>query len=312
LIAYISSINRIGSFSPQAFNFIIKNKFTSGILKKIIGFASQRSIPLLYNTTFKEWLSKNLASLNPKEPKRSVCLFVDEFTNFNDTDIGMVAIRLLTSLGYKIVITRHEISARTYLSKGMIRKARIIIRRNIRVFSNLIKEDFPLIGIEPSAILGFRDEYLDLAGEDLKEAAVYISHNSFLVDEFIASEFRSGRISRELFANEKKEILLHTHCQQKAIASSSSTIEMLSIPVNYYVKEIPSGCCGMAGSFGFEKEHYDLSNKIGEMVLFPEIRDSSESVVIAAPGTSCRHHIKDGTGRVARHPVEILYQALKK
>ena len=311
LIGYISSVNRIGSIFPQAFNFIIKNRFTSTILKKIIGFASQRSIPLLYNTTFKKWLSKNLVSLNPKDPKRSVCLFVDEFTNFNDTGTGMAAIRLLTSLGYKVVITGHEISARTYLSKGMIRKARSIIRKNIHLFSNLIGEDLPLIGIEPSAILGFRDEYPDLAGQDLKEDAINICNNSFLIDEFIASEFRSGRISRELFADEKKEILLHTHCQQKAIASSSSTIEMLSIPVNYLVREIPSGCCGMAGSFGFEREHYDLSTKIGEMVLFPEIRKSTESVMIAAPGTSCRHHIKDGTGRVALHPVEILYQALK-
>ena len=110
----------------------------------------------------------------------------------------------------------------------------------------------------------------------------------------------------------KSDILLHAHCQQKAIASSASTIEMLSIPVNYTVKEIPSGCCGMAGSFGYEKEHFELSNKIGELVLFPEIRKSDTETIIAAPGTSCRHHIKDGTGRVALHPAVVLYNALKK
>ena len=167
------------------------------------------------------------------------------------------------------------------------------------------------MGIEPSAILGFRDEYPELAGSDLKISAEKIAGNSYMIDEFIAREFRSGRIDRNLFVEEKSRILLHAHCQQKAIASSACTIEMLSIPLNYRVTEIPSGCCGMAGSFGYEKEHFDLSNKIGELVLFPEIRNSDESTIISAPGTSCRHHIKDGTGRVALHPAVVLYNALK-
>ncbi|NMD02120.1 MAG: hypothetical protein GYA71_02475 [Bacteroidales bacterium] len=132
-----------------------------------------------------------------------------------------------------------------------------------------------------------------------------------MIDEFIAKEYREGRIDRDLFENTGKEILLHAHCQQKAISSSQSTIEMLSIPRKYSVREIPSGCCGMAGSFGYEKEHYDLSNKIGEMVLFPEVRSAGADVIIAAPGTSCRHHIEEGTGRKAFHPVVILFNALK-
>jgi Fe-S oxidoreductase len=139
-----------------------------------------------------------------------------------------------------------------------------------------------------------------------------IARNSFLIDEFIAKEYRNGRIDRNLFSDSSKEVLLHGHCQQKAIASTAPTIEMLSIPVNYKVKEIPSGCCGMAGSFGYEKEHFELSNKIGEMVLFPEIKGSADSTIISAPGTSCRHHIKDGTGRVAIHPAVVLYDALKR
>lgn len=170
----------------------------------------------------------------------------------------------------------------------------------------------PLLGIEPSAILGFRDEYPELAGPELKEAADKIALNSFMVDEFIAREYHEGRIDRSLFVEKKANILLHGHCQQKAIASSASSIEMLSIPVNYSVKEIPSGCCGMAGSFGYEKEHIELSNKIGELVLFPVVRNSDAETIIAAPGTSCRHHIKDGTGRVAMAPVVVLYEALKK
>jgi Fe-S oxidoreductase len=211
-----------------------------------------------------------------------------------------------------VIIAEHKVSARTYISKGLVRRAQKTIRKNIQALSGLISEELPLIGIEPSAILGFRDEYPELAGNDLKGSAEKIARNSFIVDEFIAREYRSGRIDRSLFVDEKINILLHAHCQQKAIASSASTIEMLSIPVNYSVTEIPSGCCGMAGSFGYEKEHFDLSNKIGELVLFPEIRNSNENTIITASGTSCRHHIKDGTGRIALHPVVVLYNALKK
>jgi FAD/FMN-containing dehydrogenase/Fe-S oxidoreductase len=312
LIAYITTINRIGSFVPYIFNFFIKNKITSWTLKKLINVAPGRSIPLLYRTTLRKWIRKNLESINPEEPKGKVCVFIDEFTNFNDTETGIAAIRLLTSLGYRVYTTDHGESARTYLSKGFIRKAKKIIRRNIMILSDIINEDMPLIGIEPSAIFGFRDEYPDLAGDDLKEAALMLARNSFLIDEFIAGEFHSGKILKETFADTRNEIILHAHCQQKAISSSASTIEMLSIPVNYSVTEIPSGCCGMAGSFGYEKEHFDISNKIGELVLFPAVRAAGENVIIAAPGTSCRHHIKDGTGKIAKHPIQIMYEALRK
>jgi Fe-S oxidoreductase len=145
---------------------------------------------------------------------------------------------------------------------------------------------------------------------ELKEKAIKIARNSYMIDEFIANEFRAGRIKSESFTTNNLRIVLHAHCQQKAVASSASSIEMLSIPSNYKVSEIPSGCCGMAGSFGYEKEHYELSNKIGNLILFPEIRNCSDEVEIAAPGTSCRHHIKDGTGRTAKHPVMILFEAL--
>lgn len=312
LIAYISVINQIGSVAPFIFNFFLKNEVTSGILKKVTGFASKRSIPLIYRTTLRKWIRKNLSEINPATPHRSVCLFIDEFTNYNDTEIGISVIRLLTALNYKVVVAEHKISARTYISKGLLKRAQKTIRKNIQALSEVISEELPLVGIEPSAILGFRDEYPELAGSDLKEAAEKIAGKSFMIDEFIAKEFRSGRIDPGLFVEEKATILLHAHCQQKAIASSANTIEMLSIPLNYSVTEIPSGCCGMAGSFGYEKEHFDLSNKIGELVLFPEVRKCGENTIIAAPGTSCRHHIKDGTGRIALHPAVILYNALKK
>jgi len=312
LIAYISVINHIGSFAPSIFNFFLKNKITSGIVKKATGFASKRSIPLIYRITLRRWIRKNLSKINPENPKGTVCLFIDEFSDYNDTETGINTIRLLTTLNYKVVTTGHKISARTFLSKGLVRTAKKTIRKNIQVLSGIISNELPLVGIEPSAILGFRDEYPELAGDDLKESADKIAANSFMVDEFISKEFRSGRIDRSLFVDDKISILLHAHCQQKAVASSASTIEMLSIPVNYSVKEIPSGCCGMAGSFGYEKEHFELSNKIGELILFPAVRNSDNNTIITAPGTSCRHHIKDGTGRIVLHPAVVLFNALKK
>jgi FAD/FMN-containing dehydrogenase/Fe-S oxidoreductase len=310
LIAYISTINRLGAALPGIFNFFTENKFTSSLIKRIIGFAPERGIPSLYKTTLRRWTRKNLDKLNPAKPIGKVYLFIDEFTNFNDTATGICAIRLLTRLGYKVLTIKHMDSGRTFLSKGFIRKARTIARKNIMIFSGVINNEVPLIGIEPSAILCFRDEYPELAGDDLKAEAERISGMTFLIDEFLAAEYRSGRIKKESFTAEKAEILLHAHCQQKAVSSPAPTLEILAIPPGFSVREIPSGCCGMAGSFGYEKEHYELSNKIGEMVLFPEVRKADEKVAIAAPGTSCRHHIKEGTGRTALHPVEILYRAL--
>ncbi len=311
LIAYITTFNKIGSLVPPIYNFFLKNKVLSGLLKKTIGFASKRSIPLVYKTSLNRWIRKNLTALNPARPTGSICLFVDEFTNFNDTETGIAAIKLLTSLNYEVRVARHDLSARTFISKGLLRKARKIAENNINALAGIVNENLPLIGIEPSAILGFRDEYPDLVNNELKAESERIAANSFLIDEFIANEYRADRIKRESFNNSNLQILLHAHCQQKAVSSSAYSVDMLSIPANYKVKEIPSGCCGMAGSFGYEKEHFELSNKIGDMVLFPEIRNSGEDVAVAAPGTSCRHHIKDGTGRIAKHPVVILYEALR-
>ena len=196
------------------------------------------------------------------------------------------------------------------MSKGLLRSAQKIANRNINLLYPLISENTPLIGIEPSAILTFRDEYIDLADETNYEKATSLSKNVFLIDEFIAAEIAKGKITKDLFTREKRTIKLHGHCQQKALSSVDVSARLLSLPENYTVEVIPSGCCGMAGSFGYEKEHYELSMKIGELVLLPAVRSSDSETIIAATGTSCRHQIKDGTGRKAKHPVEILYEAL--
>jgi Fe-S oxidoreductase len=209
------------------------------------------------------------------------------------------------------MIPHHLESGRAMLSKGLLRKARKIAEKNIRLLMADISSDTPLVGIEPSCILTFRDEYPQLVSEPYRHHARQLAENALLLDEFIVREAQKGMISREMFTADKRKVRLHGHCHQKALASTASTLEMLSLPVNYTVEEIPSGCCGMAGSFGYEKEHYDLSMSIGELVLFPAVRECSPDVLIAAPGTSCRHQILEGTGRRAFHPVEILYDALK-
>jgi FAD/FMN-containing dehydrogenase/Fe-S oxidoreductase len=306
-IAYITSINKMGMAFPALTNFFLKNGFTSGIAKRILKFAPKRSIPRLH----KQSLQKYYRKLNQQsENNGTVYLYADEFTSYNDTDIGIKAIQLLNKLGYQVIIPTHKPSGRTFISKGLIRTARKLADYNVEALSALISKETPLIGIEPSAILTFRDEYPELSSVPLREKAKELAKNSLMFDEFIVQEYEKGNIKQEQFSNESKEIKLHGHCQQKAVASTQSTLKMLSIPKNYKVSEIPSGCCGMAGSFGYEKEHYDLSMKIGELVLFPEVRNLSPDTLIAATGTSCRCQIEDGTGKKAMHPLEILYSAI--
>jgi Fe-S oxidoreductase len=311
VIAHISSINLWGSYLPSVYNFMNRNPFFSKLNAGILGFAKQRKFPLLSGIRLEKWLVKNSQD-GISYPNGKVYLFNDEFTRFNDTDIGIKTILLLNKLGYEVVIPKHLESARTFLSKGLLRKAKKIANRNVSSLKEIITTEAPLLGIEPSAILTFRDEYPDLVDTALKDQSKKLASNVLMIDEFLEKEMKSGKIQKESFTTEPTNIKLHGHCQQKAIASTSPTLFILNFPENFTVEEIPSGCCGMAGSFGFEKEHYDVSMKIGELVLFPEVRKTDQEVIIAATGTSCRHQIKDGTNRNAQHPAEILYDALLK
>jgi len=312
LVANIASIYKLGTISPGLFNFTVQNPVTSALLKSVTGFAQKRSIPGIGKTTLRKWCKRNLESLNNNisSPNGSLYLFVDEFTDYNDTEIGIKAIRVLNHLGYRVMVIDHVVSGRTFLSKGYLRKAAKIAAKNVTTFQDVINEEHPLVGIEPSAILTFRDEYPDLLRGAAQISAKNLAKNCLMFEEFLVRETEKGHITAEQFTTKELTIKLHGHCQQKAIASTLPTKKMLSLPLNYHVQEVPSGCCGMAGSFGYEKEHYDLSMKIGNLVLFPELLKLADDVAVAAPGTSCRHHILDGTGKRALHPVEILYQAI--
>jgi FAD/FMN-containing dehydrogenase/Fe-S oxidoreductase len=306
LIAYLPRINRLGmAFRPIA-NFITR----TNLFKRSIGFAPERTIPELSNQTLRKWMRKQ--ALPAGKPSGKVYLFADEFTNFNESHIGIKTIHLLNKLGYEVIIPKHLESGRTYLSKGLVRKAKQIATFNVSKLSELISEETPFIGIEPSTILTFRDEYPELVEKPLQEKARKLGKNTLMLEEFIVQEITKGNIRSEQFTTEVKTIKLHGHCQQKAIASTLPTRQMLELPANYSVQEIKSGCCGMAGSFGYEKEHYQLSMQIGELDLFPAVRKANSEEIIVAPGTSCRHHIQEGTGRKVLHPAEVLWEALIK
>ncbi len=275
----------------------------------ISGFSPQRSLPILHSTTLQRWFDSHLVHPNAGT-LGSVFLFCDEFTNYNDVPIGIATVELLERIGYAVEIPKHTESGRSAISKGLLRKAKTIAETNVQLLGSIVNEETPLIGIEPSAILGFRDEYPVLVAPELRKKSSSLSKNCLLLEEFLAQAIDANKISSRQFSENQQTIRLHGHCHQKALTSLAPTVRMLQLPKNYSVRLIPSGCCGMAGSFGYEKEHYELSMQIGELVLLPTVRKEAAEVLIAAPGTSCRHQITDGTGRRAYHPAEILRNAL--
>ncbi|MBD0350544.1 MAG: FAD-binding protein [Flavisolibacter sp.] len=311
LVGNFTSQMAMASLFPWAYNFIFKTTTLRRWINKKVGFHPDRTMPLLHETTLRKWFSRYKRHLNNKEePVGTVCLFCDEFTNYNDVAIGQKAILLLETLGYNVVMLQHFESGRTYLSKGLVKKAKEIAIKNVELLKGHVTDTIPIIGIEPSAILTLRDEYPELVPPELVAAAKHIAKHCFLFEEWFAREIDRGNIRPEQFTSKMGEVYVHAHCHQKSLSSTTFIKQSLSIVPNYKVAEIPSGCCGMAGSFGYEAEHYDVSMKIGSLVLFPTIQKLPDHAIIAASGTSCRHQIKDGTGKVSQHSAEILFDAL--
>ena len=313
MIANNASVQRLGSLVPHIYNFFASNKLTSTLLKKIVGFAPERHIPLIHHTSFHHTSFVHHTSFHRTS---KIYLFLDEFTRYNEPSLVQTFIELMNRLGYEVIIPRHTESGRAAISKGCLRQAKHFAEKNIRLLKDLITEETPLVGIEPSCILTFRDEYPDIVSDSYREEAERLGQNCLLFDEFLMREVEAGRISKDAFSDMKAEIWLHGHCHQKALVGVEKTAALLNLPENTTVHVIPSGCCGMAGSFGYEKAHYKTSLAIGEMILFPAVREAVKAhtidhpVFIAAPGVSCRTQILDGTGIQAYHPIEILYKML--
>lgn len=305
LFAYNAKLNQLGSIFPAISNYLLNLNTTKNILR----IAKQRKIPALYRYSLRNWFNKNQPKLIVKNPIKKVYLFIDEYSNFYDVEVGKDTFKLLTKLNYNVLIINHEESGRSFISKGFLVQAKKIANKNINIFKNLIDENTPLIGIEPSAILSFRDEYIRLT--DHKNEAKKLALNTYTIEEFLKNEINLGNIQPTSFNDEHCEIKIHGHCHQKTLSSVEATQVMLSIPKNYHATILNTGCCGMAGAFGYEKEHFEISMQIGEDSVFNRIRNLSEQTKIAASGTSCRHQIYDGTKKIAEHPVSILKNALK-
>ena len=312
MVARMAKMEEFGAKVRPLYNFFATWKPSSAIIKSIVRFSADRQIPKLSRYSMR----KLVAMENKKAPKteRMVYLFADEFTNHQEAELGLTFAKLLMQLGYSVEIPKHVESGRAAISKGCLKLAKKYAIQNVALLKDVVSEDVPLIGIEPSCILSFRDEYPDLVPAEMRSDAQKLAKSCLLFDEFIMREVAAGRVSQDAFKDFNGEIYLHGHCHQKSLIGVGKCAEMLRLIPGAKVNVIPSGCCGMAGSFGYEKEHYETSMAVGEMVLFPAVRKAvtqkSQNVIVAAPGTSCRQQILDGTGVNALHPIEILYNQL--
>ncbi len=289
LVANFTTLNKLASLAPWAYNFLFSNSVTSSLFKRLTGFAPQRSLPLLEKTTLSKWMKqrkkrgerseergvrneeiegKKPETNNRQQETKRVYLFCDEFTEFNDVEIGKQAVELLERLGYEVVIPEHKESGRTYLSKGLVKRAQQLATTNVSLLKDLVSEHTPLLGIEPSAILTFRDEYLSLVPDSLKASATALAKHSLLIEEFLAKELEKGHLTKEQFTTGHQLIKLHGHCHQKALSSLVPLKKLLSLPKNYQVQLNTSGCCGMAGSFGYEKNTSPYPSRLGNWSCF--------------------------------------------
>ncbi len=312
MVAHMAWIEGIGSMVPAVYNFFATNAFTSSLIKRIVGFAAERKIPVLSRHSMR-WLVNHRISLPPSRPSaKTIYLFADEFTNHAEAELGLRFAELLTRWGYRVIIPRHTESGRAAISKGCLDQASRYAKRNVNLLSGIVSEDTPLIGIEPSCILTFRDEYPRLVPEPMREEAKRLGKNCLLYDEFLMREVEAGRLPQEAFGELKGELWLHGHCHQKALVGIEKTASLLRLVKGLEVHVIPSGCCGMAGSFGYEKKHYEDSVRVANTTLVPALEkahDANPDIYVAAPGTSCRTQIRDLTGIRALHPIDILYTA---
>ena len=310
MVARMSRFEALGAIVRPFYNFFASWKPSAALIKRIVRFSADRQIPTLSRRSM-----RRLVALEPQPAAaRLVYLFADEFTNHEEAELGLTFVHLLNRLGYRVEIPKHGESGRAAISKGCLRLAKKFAIRNVNLLKDKVSEETPLIGIEPSCILSFRDEYPDLVPPEMRADAQAIGRNCLLFDEFLMREIHAGRINPDVFREMEADIWLHGHCHQKSLIGIGQTADLLRLIPGAKVHVIPSGCCGMAGSFGYEKEHYATSMTIGEMVLFPAVRKAMAATegrtIVTAPGTSCRHQIQDGTGIQAHHPIEILYNAL--
>jgi len=293
-----------GSALAPLTNIMLRIPVFEKTLKSSFGIAEKRSIPPFS-------VRKATAAIKSKKTDTpQFVLYIDEFTQYQDAHIARAAGDFFQRLGYSFAVI-YAPSGRAYFSKSLLKEARSCAEEVLKKLEDFYSKDIPIVGLEPSGILGFRDEYKRLFTDEKKQEVEKLASLSFTFEEYVAREMIEGNISRDSFTEETRDIEVHIHCHQKALSSPKYSLEILNFPKNYSAVKIPAGCCGMAGSFGYEEEHFEMSKQIGEQVLFPRLRSISDETLVVAAGTSCRHQIKDGVQKNSYHPAEILAKALK-
>jgi FAD/FMN-containing dehydrogenase/Fe-S oxidoreductase len=301
LFGGIERLNRIGSqFAPLS-NWIAGSGLNRWFMEKLAGIDRRRPLPQFAGVTFEDWFAGHEAE--GEGGKGEVVLFHDTFNNFNTPNVAISATRLLECLGYHVRLVNKRCCGRPMISKGMLGEAENNAAWNVDQLAGYAENGVSIVGLEPSCLLTLRDEYPEFLRTN---EAKRVAERSFLLEEFLHKEVNAGKLSF-LSRSGKRKALLHGHCHQKALVGSAPTMAVLNA-AGFEVSEVDSGCCGMAGSFGFEKEHYDLSLKIGNRRLAPAVKAAAGDVEIVAPGISCRQQIEHLTGRKAKHPAEVLWE----
>ena len=301
----IESLNRLGSSLAPVSNWIANSSLNRWLMEILVGIDRRRPLPQFAGRTFESWFRKHETPNDAA--KGDVVLFHDTFNNYNTPHVAIAATRFLERSGYRVLLADKKCCGRPMISKGMLNQAKENAAWNIEKLAPYAEKRVPIVGLEPSCLLTLRDEYPEFVGT---EAARKVAEDSFLFEEFIIREQKEGRLMLPSNSGGKK-VLLHGHCHQKALVGTAPTTAMLKA-VGYEVSEVDSGCCGMAGSFGFEKEHYDLSTKIANRRLVPAVNATAREITIVAPGISCRQQIEHLTGRKAKHPAELIWEGLNR
>ncbi len=287
-----------GPLAPIA-NFVQSLPPFKVLFEKLTGIDRRRPYPKLASKKLATLL-KSRKKYEP-EPNKHVVLFDDTYANYYEPNVGLSAVELLEGLGYKVTIAKAGCCQRPRISKGLVKEAKRLGTQTMQNLDVFAKQGLPIIALEPSCASSLADDLPDLV--DDTEMGKRVAKQIKMIDTFLAEEIAAGNLDASKLCCEAKDVLLHGHCHQKSLFGTDGIKQLLK-QLNVNVNEVDSGCCGMAGSFGYE--HHDLSMKIGEQRLFPAIREKSNDTTVVACGFSCRHQIKDGVNEQSRHIVELL------
>ena len=304
LFGEIGALAPLGSmFSPFS-NWAVNNGISKWIAEKLVGVDRRRDMPTFVRPTYEQWFQKRRSR---RTSDKKVVLFSDTFMNYSEPSIGKAAVALLEACGFEVLLLETRCCGRPLISEGMLDRAIENASYNIDALRGYADEGIPIIGCEPSCTSAITDDYIELIGTpDAKRVA----EATYSFEEFFAQLAEKDALPLK-FSAAPRDILLHGHCHQRALVGIQPTVQMLSLPVEHTVSVIDSSCCGMAGAFGYEKVHYDLSMKIGELRLFGAVREKPPgSFTLSAAGFSCRHQLEHGTGVQPKHPIEVLHESM--